>query len=86
MSSPRRQRPTQESFPFEARLAWMSIAPDAQTAILEHVWCTHCSAGTPMTMLGGQLKSGGLLLSGKCSRCGGDTARFIEELPRRDPR
>jgi hypothetical protein len=73
---------TQEAFPFEARLAWMSLSPEAQDAILEVAWCAHCSAETPLTILGGELKSGGLLLRGKCVRCQGGIARFVEEIRR----
>jgi hypothetical protein len=78
MSDPIGTGPTRESFPFDARLAWMELSPDEQEAILESAWCPACLKRTRFEILGGKLVDAGLSLRGRCRRCGGELSRLVE--------
>jgi len=47
--------------------------------ILNSVWCTRCRNMTRITKITAKVDSGMLVLTGKCTRCGGDVARVIED-------
>ena len=79
MTDPSKPGPTWKRFPPDARLAWMELSPDAQESILEAAWCPACAKPTSFTVLGGRLAEGGLILEGRCERCGGDISRFVEK-------
>lgn len=70
--------PTWKSFPLDARLAWMELSPDGQEAILDAAWCSTCLKSTRFEVLGGRLVEGGLSLTGRCRRCGGEVGRLVE--------
>ena len=72
---------TIESLPLftkPARQRWESIPSDFRKRVLANVWCGHCRHETTITNFSGTIKSGDLLLVGKCAECHGDVARVIE--------
>ena len=78
MTDQGRTGPTWESFPLDARLAWMELSPNVQEKILEAAWCAACTNATSFTVLGGRLSDGGLILEGRCQRCGAVVSRLVE--------
>ena len=70
--------PTWESFPLDARLAWMELSPDVQEKILEAAWCAACMKPTAFTILSGRVSESGLILGGRCEWCGGEVGRLVE--------
>ena len=80
---------TTESIPkFSAPAAklWSVIPVDTRKQLLSNVWCGTCQREVTITNFSGAVKSGDLLLVGKCSECHGDVARVIEtsEHPRKN--
>ncbi len=72
---------TVESLPAFTRLArqrWESIPDDIRQRLLTNVWCMHCRHEVTITNFSGTIKSGNLLLVGKCAECHSDVARVIE--------
>lgn len=61
----------------EAKL-WAAIPIDARKSFLANVWCRNCRHDVTITNFTGAVRSGDLLLVGKCSECHGDVARMIE--------
>ena len=72
---------TVESFPnFTAPAAkfWSNIPSDTKKLLLANVYCAQCRREVTITNFSGVVRSGDLLLVGKCSECHGDVARVIE--------
>lgn len=70
-----------ENLPVFTRLArqrWESIPANIRRRLLANVWCIHCHHEVTITNFSGTVKSGNLLLAGKCAECHGDVARVIE--------
>jgi Zn finger protein HypA/HybF involved in hydrogenase expression len=61
-----------------ARQRWESIPADIRQRLLANVWCMHCRHEVTIANFSGTIKSGNLLLTGKCAECHGDVARVIE--------
>lgn len=61
-----------------ARLRWESIPANIRQRLLVNVWCAHCRHEVTITNFSGTIRSGDLLLVGKCAECHGDVARVIE--------
>ena len=57
---------------------WSRISPEHKKLLLANVWCGACRHGVTITNFTGAVKSGDLLLVGKCAECHGDVARVIE--------
>jgi len=66
------------TFTKPARQRWQSIPADIRQRLLSNVWCCECRHETTITDFSGTIKSGDLLLVGKCTECRGDVARVIE--------
>ena len=62
----------------QAAKLWNSMAIERQTLLLANVWCSHCSRSVTIKKFTGTVKSGDLLLVGKCAECHGDVARLVE--------
>ena len=62
----------------QAAKLWNSMAIERQTLLLSNVWCSHCSHSVTIKNFTGVVKSGDLLLVGKCAECHGDVARLVE--------
>ena len=68
---------TIESIPeFTAPAAklWATIPAETKKQLLSNVWCGKCQHEVTMTNFSGAIKSGDLLLVGKCSICQSDVA------------
>jgi len=65
---------------------WATITSDHKKRILENVWCSKCSHGVTITNFSGVMKSGDVLLVGKCAECHGDVARLLEFSDRQNDR
>jgi hypothetical protein len=65
-------------FTAPAAKLWEGIPPDGRKMLLSNVWCGNCRHEVTITNFSGAVKSGDLLLVGKCSVCHGDVARLIE--------
>ncbi len=61
-----------------AKKLWLAIAPDTRKSWLSNVWCVACGRAGTITNFTGMVKSGDLLLMGKCAECHGDVAPKIE--------
>ncbi len=61
-----------------ARQCWESIPSEIRKQLLANVWCGQCRHEVTITNFSGTIKSGNLLLVGKCAECHGDVARVIE--------
>jgi hypothetical protein len=66
------------SFTGPAQKLWVAIAPDVRKLLLSNVWCVACRHEVTITNFTGVVRSGNLLLVGKCAECQGDVARVIE--------
>ncbi len=66
------------SFTSPAQKLWVDIPPDARKLLLSNVWCAACRHEVTITNFTGVVRSGDLLLVGKCAECQGDVARLIE--------
>jgi hypothetical protein len=56
---------------------WAAIPSDSRKKLLSNVYCSKCGM-TTITNFSGVVRSGDLLLVGKCAECHGDVARLIE--------
>lgn len=65
-------------FTTPAAKIWTAIPSLARKAILTNVWCSKCRHGVTITNFSGTVKSGALLLVGKCAECHSDVAKVIE--------
>jgi hypothetical protein len=66
------------NFTESAFALWSRISPEHKKLLLSNVWCGACRHGVTITNFTGAVKSGNLLLVGKCAECHGDVARVIE--------
>ena len=62
----------------KADLRWESIPQLEKEKILGSVWCTSCAVVTTITDFDYQQKDDGMILNGKCIKCGGPAARYLE--------
>lgn len=58
---------------------WNSIEKEFQDKILNNVWCNTCKC-TKIIEYKVYSNKGGIILRGKCAKCGGDVARVIEGI------
>lgn len=65
-------------FTVPAAKLWKAISPDTRRLLLANVWCGRCRHEVTITNFSGAVRSGDLLLVGKCAECPGDVARVIE--------
>ena len=61
-----------------AKKLWNKIPKETQKLLQNNVWCGECSDQTTIVDFAGRVVSGCLLLEGKCSQCGGDVSRYLE--------
>jgi hypothetical protein len=57
---------------------YAAIPADIRKQLLSNVWCGVCRHEVTISNFSGAVRSGDLLLVGKCSECYGDVARVIE--------
>ena len=61
-----------------AKNIWRAIPADSQYKILNSVWCTYCRNISGISSITAKVDTGVLVLTGKCSRCGSDVARVVD--------
>lgn len=62
---------------FTALQKWSKIPKDVQKRIIDNIYCSNCSVTTIVdyTMSDDEF---GIVINGKCKKCGKDVARLIE--------
>ena len=65
-------------FSATAAMNWMQLSDHTREQILSTVWCSRCCVEVRITAYSGALRSGELLLVGKCSICRNDVAKTID--------
>ncbi|MEC2072278.1 hypothetical protein [Alkalihalophilus marmarensis] len=63
---------------FKAAQKWAKIPKDFQQQLLENVFCRSCGV-TRIVDYGIETDKFGIVLTGKCKKCGADVARVIED-------
>ncbi|MFC4025253.1 hypothetical protein ACFOUV_15765 [Oceanobacillus longus] len=63
---------------FEAARKWSKIPRDTQELLLNNVFCSNCFETTIVDYTLHNNENG-VLLKGKCKKCGGDVARVVED-------
>lgn len=66
------------SFTPEARNFWDNISPEHKRLLRDNVFCSTCRGTVTIVDYEGAMTGDSLLLQGRCARCGGSVARFIE--------
>ena len=66
------------NFTAPAMKLWSAVPSDIKRQLLSNVWCGTCGHAVTIKNFTGAVKSGDLLLVGKCAECHGDVARLIE--------
>ncbi len=72
---------TVESVPnFSAPAAklWANTPAHTRKLLLSNAWCGSCRHEVTITNFTGAVRSGNLLLVGRCAECGKDVARVVE--------
>ncbi len=62
----------------EAQTAWDRYPTSTQAEIMESGFCTRCLAKRRFHLDQGELRSGELVLVGRCSQCGARVVRVVE--------
>jgi hypothetical protein len=65
-------------FTTPASKLWIALPTETKKLLLANVYCGQCRRAVTITNFSGVVRSGDLLLVGKCSECHGDVARVIE--------
>jgi len=68
----------ESTFTLPARRRWELLPAAARQAITNAAWCVSCAKTRAMLVKGGSIVRGDLVLSGNCSRCGGEMGRLVE--------
>lgn len=66
-------------FTLEANKKWLSIPKEMRKSLLANVWCGNCSDVTEIVAFIVEDHEFGVVLKGKCKKCGHGVARVIEE-------
>ncbi len=69
---------TLPDFTPQAAKFWAAISPNDRKLILSNVWCGKCRHSVIITNFSGVIRSGDLLLVGRCAECRADVARVVE--------
>ena len=66
------------NFTSPAANLWATLPLATSKLLLSNVYCGQCRGSVTITNFSGVVRSGDLLLLGKCAECHGDVARGIE--------
>ena len=61
-----------KEFTAEAEAAWALVPAWAKAKLITKVWCPHCRRATTMVDFVGRVERKDLVLSGRCTSCGGE--------------
>lgn len=67
-----------EVISFKANKKWLAIPPETRKKLEQNVWCGNCSDVVQITDYVVKDSGSGMILEGKCKKCGHKVARFIE--------
>lgn len=68
----------QEAISFTANKKWLEIPVEMRKQLERNVWCSFCSDVVKIENYVVKASPPGIVLEGKCQKCGHDVARFIE--------
>ncbi|WP_197032411.1 RQC domain-containing protein [Bacillus sp. UNC41MFS5] len=68
----------QEVVSFSANKKWLSIPVEFRRQLERNVWCSFCCDVVKIEKYTVKEFSGGIVLEGKCQKCGNDVARVID--------
>ncbi|NWQ42555.1 hypothetical protein MLOOGBEN_17790 [Bacillus sp. EB106-08-02-XG196] len=68
----------QEVISFGANKKWFAIPAAIRKELERNVWCSHCTEVVQIVDYIVKDSPPGIVLEGKCRKCGKDAARFIE--------
>lgn len=74
---PKREE-NQELVSFSANKKWLSIPVEFRRQLERNVWCSYCCDVVKIEKYTVKEFSGGIVLEGKCQKCGNDVARVID--------
>ncbi|PFP30624.1 hypothetical protein COJ96_04750 [Bacillus sp. AFS073361] len=63
---------------FSANKKWLSIPVEFRRQLERNVWCSYCCDVVKIEKYTVKEFSGGIVLEGKCQKCGNDVARVID--------
>lgn len=66
------------NFTTPAAKLWATLPLATKKLLLANVYCGQCRGSTTITNFSGVVRSGDLMLGGKCAECHGDVARVVE--------
>jgi len=58
---------------------WMQVPEEFRSKILDNVFCSKCTV-TAIVDYSFSARKDGVLITGKCRKCGKDVARFVEDI------
>jgi len=67
-----------EVISFTANKKWLAIPEEFRRQLERNVWCVSCSNVVQIQNYIVKDSHPGIVLEGKCKKCGSDVARFIE--------
>ncbi|MFC7372399.1 hypothetical protein ACFQPF_12010 [Fictibacillus iocasae] len=62
-----------------ANKKWLAISKEIRSELIQNVYCTHCVDVVAIENFTINEDKFGLVLEGKCEKCGNEVARVIEE-------
>ena len=68
----------QEVISFSANKKWLSIPEEIRRKLENNVWCGSCCGVVKIEKYTVKEVSSGIVLEGKCHKCGHDVARVID--------
>lgn len=68
----------QEAISFKANKKWLAIPEEMRKQLERNVWCVSCSDVVQIKNYVVKEAPPGIVLEGKCQKCGSKVARFIE--------
>jgi len=63
----------------EALRRWTAVLEEFRIKVLNNVFCSKCYT-TTVVDYSFTAEKGGVLIKGKCCKCGKDVARFVEDI------
>jgi len=63
----------------DALRRWMTVPEEFRKKVLNNVFCGKCYT-TTIVDYSFKAEKGGVLIKGKCKKCGGDVARYVEDI------
>jgi hypothetical protein len=68
----------QEAISFTANKKWLSIPAETRKKLEKNVWCSSCSDVVQIEKYIVEESPAGIVLRGKCKKCGHEVARVID--------